>query len=237
MADEITTDTQTEAIETPVSSSPVVSIDKQTETTDSTDSVVSVLPDEIPIEPANSPLENPIEKNSEIQSENIEIEPIPEIIEQKQENIQNTEIEKTESTIQAEVKIPDVPIQGENDKTETKEPDIKKEEEKRETIKNETSTPVFVPTPSVVLSSFEINMKRARELLVKARATIQFRKRKKLDKIMTLFLKKREIKNDDVEKLLHVSDATATVYLSILKKENKIKSSGKKGINYSYIKT
>ena len=173
MADEITTDTQNEATETPVSSSPIESIQKQTETTDSTDSVVSVLPEEIPIEPANSPLENPIEENSEIQSENIKIEPIPEIIEQKQENIQNTEIEKTESTIQAEIKIPDVPIQGENDKTEIKEPNIKKEEEKRETIKSEPSIPVFVPTPSVVLSSFEKNMKRARELLVKARATIQ----------------------------------------------------------------
>src|SRR3989344_4745076 len=60
----------------------------------------------------------------------------------------------------------------------------------------------------------------ARDLLVKARATIQDRKHKKHEKILealdgkgptTLKLRRAgKITNDEVEKLLHVSDATAT---------------------------
>lgn len=75
------------------------------------------------------------------------------------------------------------------------------------------------------------------ELLVLARTAIQFRKRKKLDKVMYLFLKHSKITNDEVEKFLHVSDATATRYLSELEKENKIKQVGKtgKGVSYSRI--
>ena len=77
----------------------------------------------------------------------------------------------------------------------------------------------------------------ARELLISARNAIQFRKRKKLDRVMSLFLKQSKITNDDVEKFLHVSDATATRYLSQLEKENKIKQVGKtgKGVSYSRI--
>ena len=69
----------------------------------------------------------------------------------------------------------------------------------------------------------------ARELLVKARNAIQSRKRKKLDKVMTLFLKNPKITNDEVEKLLHVSDATAARFLSQLEKENQIRQVGKTG--------
>lgn len=74
----------------------------------------------------------------------------------------------------------------------------------------------------------------ARELLITARNAIQFRKRKKLDRVMSLFLKQSKITNDEVEKFLHVSDATATRYLSILEKEGKIKQNGKTGHMVSY---
>src|SRR3989339_422095 len=57
---------------------------------------------------------------------------------------------------------------------------------------------------------------KAKDLLVMARNAMQFRKRKKLDRVMSLFLEKSKITNDEVEKFLHVSDATATRYLSIL---------------------
>ncbi len=73
-----------------------------------------------------------------------------------------------------------------------------------------------------------------REILAKAQQVIQFRKRKKLDKIMALFLQHSKITNDEVEKFLHVSDATATRYLSILEKEGKIKQNGKTGRMVSY---
>ena len=77
----------------------------------------------------------------------------------------------------------------------------------------------------------------ARQLLISARNAIQFRKRKKLDRVVSLFLQQSKITNDEVEKFLHVSDATATRYLSILEKEGKIKQNGKtgKGVSYSKI--
>ena len=63
---------------------------------------------------------------------------------------------------------------------------------------------------------------------------MQFRKRKKLDRVMSLFLKQSKITNDEVEKFLHVSDATATRYLSQLEKEGNIKQNGKTGHMVSY---
>lgn len=76
----------------------------------------------------------------------------------------------------------------------------------------------------------------ARELLVKARAKIQTKKQQKLEKILTLFEKKAKIVNDDVEKLLHVSDATALRYLNQLVKQGKITREGKTGAGVEYIK-
>jgi len=76
----------------------------------------------------------------------------------------------------------------------------------------------------------------ARIFLEKAKAVIQLRKQKKLAKIMTLFEKKKHITNDEVEKLLHVSDATATRYLSHLEQQGKIKQTGKTGHAVTYTK-
>lgn len=75
-----------------------------------------------------------------------------------------------------------------------------------------------------------------REFLSQALSAIQFRKRKKLERIMSMFLKQTKITNDEVEKFLHVSDATAERYLNILEKENKIKQTGKTGKWVSYTK-
>lgn len=74
----------------------------------------------------------------------------------------------------------------------------------------------------------------ARDLLNKARVAIQDRKRKKRDKIMQTLNTKNKIANDEVEKLLHVSDATATRYLSALEKEGKIKQVGRTGTGVTY---
>lgn len=94
------------------------------------------------------------------------------------------------------------------------------------------SEPIQASEPStaqIPVNEPLVKVSLARELLVKARNMIQSRKRKKLDKIMTLFLKNSKITNDEVEKFLHVSDATAERYLNILEKENKIKQIGKTG--------
>ena len=83
-------------------------------------------------------------------------------------------------------------------------------------------SPIPAPSPAGAGRS-------GRDLLVKARATIQQRKQKKLEKILGLLDAKKKITNDEVEKFLHVSDATATRYLSALEKQGAIKQVGKTG--------
>ena len=103
---------------------------------------------------------------------------------------------------------------------------LKSESEPLTQTKAEATPPPVIPTSrSSVL-----------ELLNKAKLAIQFRKRKKLDRIINLFSTKSKITNDEVEKFLHVSDATATRYLSQLEKENKIKQTGKTGHSVFYSK-
>lgn len=78
------------------------------------------------------------------------------------------------------------------------------------------------------------------DLLQKAKEKIQFRKRAKLEKIMALAQNKAtanagqaKISNNDVEKLLRVSDATATRYLAELVKQGRLRLMGlKKGSFY-----
>jgi hypothetical protein len=62
-----------------------------------------------------------------------------------------------------------------------------------------------------------------KDRLYAALEKIQFRKRAKLNKILILAAKKRSIKNDDVEKLLKVSDSTAQRYLKQLVQEGRLK--------------
>lgn len=102
--------------------------------------------------------------------------------------------------------------------------------------------PVPVEPPPVPQSSAQTSViapvvNYARDLAVKARAVIQGRKRKKLEKILTLIDSKKSIGNDDVEKLLHVSDATATRYLTQLEKEGKIIQVGKTGKSVRYVRS
>lgn len=96
--------------------------------------------------------------------------------------------------------------------------------------------PVQQPQPSAPTSVIAPALNLLRDLAVKARAVIQSRKRKKLEKIMEVVNAKGKITNDQVEKLLHVSDATATRYLAQLEKEGKVKQEGKTGKGVSYLK-
>ncbi len=73
-----------------------------------------------------------------------------------------------------------------------------------------------------------------KSLLPKLREKLAGRTEKRLSKIMELARKKGEIQNDDVEKLLHVSDATATNYLKKLVDRGELKVSGfKKSTKYT----
>jgi hypothetical protein len=181
--------------------------------------------------PVNEPLPTPTEPEAEPISETIQTEtkPIEPEIKPEPEPIPEPEV-KVEPKIQ-EVK----PEITEPIKTESK-PIEQISEIKPEPVSESKSETKPIPEviPAVIVISKSKNL--ARELLVKARNMIQFRKRKKLDKVMTMFLKKQKITNDEVEKFMHVSDATATRYLSQLEKENKIKQSGKTGKSVFYIK-
>ncbi|MFA4942012.1 MAG: winged helix-turn-helix transcriptional regulator [Patescibacteria group bacterium] len=68
-----------------------------------------------------------------------------------------------------------------------------------------------------------------KNLLLKAKEAIQFRKRKKLEKILELAKQKQKITNNDIQKLLRVSDATATRYLNQLVKEGRLKPESRRG--------
>lgn len=74
------------------------------------------------------------------------------------------------------------------------------------------------------------------KLLVKARAKIQERKQKKLDRIMALFEAKSQVANKDIQKLLRISSATAVRYLDILESEDRIKQVGNTGKSVFYTK-
>ena len=82
----------------------------------------------------------------------------------------------------------------------------------------------------------EEKAKKREENLKLANQNRQDKKRKKIDAILDLFAKQTNLTNDEVEKLLHVSDATATRYLETLEKEGKIKQVGKTGKHTHYEK-
>ena len=98
----------------------------------------------------------------------------------------------------------------------------------------EPITPALEPPQAASTPVASAPTHASRDLLVKARATIQDRKHKKLEKILQALNTKGKITNDEVEKLLHVSDATATRYLSALEKEGKIQQVGKTGKAVEY---
>ena len=75
------------------------------------------------------------------------------------------------------------------------------------------SAPSTPTAPQPQSSAQENQVGFIRSLLNKANAKIQSNKQKKLNEIIQLAQKKQIIKNEDVQKLLHISSATATRYL------------------------
>jgi len=177
-----------------------------------TGSEPSNTPPEAPESPKNEDI--PVSLNNDNPKNEPVSTPVPE--EAKPEELP-TETGKTEEISEpaqtSETRTAQIPV----NEPFTPEPEIKSEP-----LKPELET---FPQPKISL---------ARELLVKARNAIQFRKRKKLDRVMTLFLKHSKITNDEVREFLHVSDATAERYLNALEKANKIKQVGKTGHAVSY---
>ncbi len=83
------------------------------------------------------------------------------------------------------------------------------------------------PVPEVSKVPFDTKTFLA-SLLPKLKEKLSFRTEKRLSKIMELARKNGEIQNDEVEKLLHVSDASATRYLVKLVQRGSLRVSGPK---------
>ena len=179
-------------------------------------------------DPSNIPLEAPESpKNANIpvslNNDNPENSPVlTEKPEEPKSEVLPAEGGKTEETLES-VKSP-----------ETQTAQIPPNEPLKSESEPLTPEPQTPPAEATFPPVIQTSRSRVLELLDKAKLAIQFRKRKKLDKIMSLFLQKSKITNDEVEKFLHVSDATAERYLNILEKENKIKQVGKTGHAVSY---
>jgi len=99
-------------------------------------------------------------------------------------------------------------------------------------VPREASVPakvVATPTPQIEETVPDPQRATAPDKAAKARAAIQSKKRKKLERILEEVIAKGSISNNEVEKLLGVSDATASRYLVALQKEEKLKRIGKTG--------
>jgi predicted HTH transcriptional regulator len=210
MSDEITLNTQTEAQIEPISEPIETIIPSEPE-------IPAFEPEPTAQIPVNEPLDTPEVKTAEPEPEVLS-ESIPETI---TEPVKEESKSSNQETSESKTNEPET-VEPEKETSETK------SEPKQET-KPEPEQPKVIP---VIIST----RLKARELLVKARNVIQSRKRKKLDKVMSLFLKQSKITNDEVEKFMHVSDATTTRYLSQIEKEGKIKQTGKTGKSVFYSK-
>jgi predicted HTH transcriptional regulator len=125
----------------------------------------------------------------------------------------STEAPAETPQIQSEAQTEETPPEAQ---PEVKEPQI-------ETQETPPATPTPQPPPQPEISS---QPPLLRQLWQKALEKIRERKSKGLEKILQLAKEKGEITNDDVEKLLHVSNRTATRYLEELLRQGKLKRIG-----------
>lgn len=95
-------------------------------------------------------------------------------------------------------------------------------------VKTEIEQPKIPPTPPSEADKF-IKGGVITDLLQKAKEKIQLRKRAKLEKIMAFAQSKGKVTNNDAQKLLRCSDATATRYLFELVKQGRLKMISRRG--------
>jgi hypothetical protein len=86
---------------------------------------------------------------------------------------------------------------------------------------NMAQTDAQIITPTITQTNIA-PQQDYKSLLKRALEKIQFRKRAKLEKIVKFALENKSIANDDIEKLLRVSDKTATRYLNQLVQEGRL---------------
>jgi hypothetical protein len=130
--------------------------------------------------------------------------------------------------------IPTTPVESQNGGA--NEPESKPVEPSKEPqIEAVSASPaqsVSAPAPQTLVASQSQSLAQQdqtgfiRALLAKANAKLHSNRQKKLDNLMLMAQKKRIITNDDVQKLLRVSDATATRYLVKLVEQGRLARAG-----------
>ncbi|MBT4731349.1 hypothetical protein HOB87_05220 [Candidatus Woesearchaeota archaeon] len=163
---------------------------------------------------------------------------------------ENQPVATASPEIENKIEIPTETV-PENEKKIEAEPEIEPETKKEtkaqpsaqeitppiaETPKKEVGTTPTPQTQTIEKIVYKTDPNFIQKLLNKARAKIQERKRKKLDKIMTLFNTNPQITNQDIQKLLRTSRVSAFRYLNILEQENRIKQVGNTGKSVFYTK-
>jgi len=184
-------------------------------------------------------------------TEEVVVEEKPISIEPKQETETIVESEAVELPKVEEVKSEQIekPVLDNVEKVEPIQPTEQPEVEQTQTEsmpvvpKVQPAPPQTPPKPEVRIETktvekivYKTDPNIVKNLLIKAKATIQARKRKKLDKVMTLFETKSQIANKDVQELLFMKARTAVNYLDQLEKEQKIIQVGNTGKGVLYIK-
>ena len=130
--------------------------------------------------------------------------------------------------------VPTVPVESQNgvvNQPESKPVEPSKEPQ-TEAVLASPVQPVSAPAPQTAVASQSQSLAQQdqvgfiRVLLAKANAKLHSNRQKKLDNLMLMAQKKRIITNDDVQKLLRVSDATATRYLVKLVEQGHLARAG-----------
>ncbi len=126
--------------------------------------------------------------------------------------------------------VPPIPVESVNSglyQPESKSVEPPKESQ-IEVVSASPVQPVSAPAPQTSVASQPQSLAQQdqtgfiRALLAKANAKLHSNRQKKLDNLMLMAQKKKIITNDDVQKLLRVSDATATRYLVKLVQQGRI---------------
>ncbi len=141
--------------------------------------------------------------------------------------------------------VPPIPVESQNggvNEPESEQVEPSKEAQ-TEAVSMSPVQPVSAPAPQTSVTSQTQSLAQQdqrgfiRSLLVKAQAKIQFNKQKKLEKIIQLAQKKQTITNDDVQKLLRVSDATATRYIVKLVQQGRLsRESSSHWVKYRFVR-
>lgn len=130
--------------------------------------------------------------------------------------------------------VPPIPVESQNggvNEPESMPVEAPKEPEIEE-VSLSSVQPVSAPAPQTSVASQTQSLAQQdqtsfiRALLAKANAKLHSNRQKKLDNLMLMAQKKRIITNDDVQKLLRVSDATATRYLVKLVEQGHLARTG-----------